>query len=226
MCRAFCIIIADLTHTPFEKNNHPHFIKGQDSHHSGSQRQACIGTQVNLPAKARLLPPSFPAHQLLSRGLCGGPSVPPGCCMLATSTSEIPKLQELRLSQWPKHRLHVAGVQEQTFWWGHRLLLPEAPTPLLGHGGRGVQKKGTQVSFSPHYLPAKVARPLSPRVHTCDMEVKGLSHRVAVKTGDEVGKEVGCDQDRGRWEAACHVSELARGCKEKQRGTHSYTLNR
>ena len=98
-------------------------------------------------------------------------------------------------------------------------MLPEAPTPLLGHGGRGVQKKGTQVSFSPHYLPAKVARPLSPRVHTCDMEVKGLSHRVAVKTGDEAGKEVGCDQDRGRWEAACHVSELARGCKEKQRGS-------
>ena len=93
MCQAFCIITADLTHTPFEKYNHPHFIKGQDSHHSGSQRQACIGMQVNPLAKARLLPPSSPAHQLLSRGLCWDPSVTPGCCTLATSISEIPKLK-------------------------------------------------------------------------------------------------------------------------------------
>ena len=55
------------------------------------------------------------------------------------------------------------------------------------------------------------------------MEVKGLSHRVAVKTGDEAGKEVGCDQDGGRWEAACHVSELARGCNQTTWGIRSIT---
>lgn len=98
-------------------------------------------------------------------------------------------------------------------------MLPKAPIPLLGHGGRGVQKKGSQVSFSPHYLPAKGTPPLSPRVHTCEMEVKGLPRRVAVKTGDEAGKEVGCDQDEDRWEPACHLSKLARDHKEKQRGS-------
>lgn len=50
------------------------------------------------------------------------------------------------------------------------------------------------------------------------MEVKGFPRRVAVKTGDEAG-EVGCDQGKDRWEAACHLSELARDHKEKQRGS-------
>ena len=43
----------------------------QDSHHSGSERQACIGTQVIPPAKVRLLSPTFPAHQLLSEACTG-----------------------------------------------------------------------------------------------------------------------------------------------------------
>lgn len=74
MCQALCIIIADLTHTPFEKYNHLYFHKGKTlaHYHSGSQRQVCIGTQVNLPAEAKVLPPSSTAHQLLS------PEIHPG----------------------------------------------------------------------------------------------------------------------------------------------------